>query len=373
MRNKYQPSKMILTAGPSITKLEHKYIIDAAVNGWNEKAYYYLRRFEKEFAIYIGSKEGLVTSGGTGALWLALAAAGIGPGDEVILPEITYFACSDVISLLGAKPVFVDILSDTWCIDPRKIDEAITKKTKAIMPVHLYGNLAEMDEIMTIAKQHNLFVVEDACPAAGSVYKGRRPGSIGHAGAYSFQGAKIMVTGFGGMVLTNDEKLMTKIKQLNNHGELPGRKFWQTEVGYSFELPNISCAMGLAQLHRLESFVSKKRKIFDWYFELLGGIEGISMNYERPNTLSNKWMTSIILNRDFGITRNQLMSKLRDQLIDTRPFFYPISMFPMYSEQKTPVAHHIGLNGINLPSGYARTKNEVEYICHTIKQILKVK
>lgn len=368
----YRPTKMILTAGPSITALEHKYIIDAAINGWNEKAYYYLRRFEREFADYIGSKEGLVTSGGTGALWLALAAAGIGPGDEVILPDITYFACSDVIVLLGAKPIFVDILSDTWCIDPEKIEAAITKKTKAIMPVHLYGNLADMDKIMKIADKHNLFVVEDACPAAGSVYKGKHPGSIGHAGAYSFQGAKIMVTGFGGMVLTDDDELMKKIKQLNNHGELPGKKFWQTEIGYSFELPNISCAMGLAQLHRLETFVNKKRKIFDWYQEYLGDIEGISMNYEKPNTKSNMWMTSIILDKNFGITRDQVMEKLREQLIDTRPFFYPISMFPMYQEQNTPVAHHVGLNGINLPSGYSRTKKEVEYICQNIKAILKV-
>lgn len=373
MKNKYQPTKMILTAGPSITKLEHKYIIDAAINGWNEKAYYYLRRFEEEFASYIGSREGLVTSGGTGALWLALAAAGVGPGDEVILPDITYFACSDVIVLLGAMPVFVDILPDTWCIDPEKIERAITKKTKAIMPVHLYGNLADMDEIMRIARENDLFVIEDACPAAGSVYKGRRPGSIGDAGAYSFQGAKIMVTGFGGMVLTDDKELMIRIKQLNNHGELPGKKFWQTEIGYSFELPNISCALGLAQLHRLESFVQKKRKIFSWYQELLGNIEGISMNFEKPNTKSNMWMTSIILDRDFGSTRDQVMGKLREQLIDTRPFFYPTSMFPMYKDQNNPVARHVGLNGINLPSGYARTKNEIEYISQNIKNILKVK
>lgn len=366
----YKPTKLILTAGPSISQKEITYIMDAAKNGWNEHYADYIHKFEEEFAKYVGVKYAITTSGGTGALHLALAALGIGPGDEVILPEITYFSCSDVVMLLGAKPVFVDLLKDTWCIDPSKIEKAITKKTKAIMPVHLYGNPADMDEIMKIAKKHNLKVVEDACPAVGSLYKGKKPGSFGDFGAFSFQGAKIMVTGFGGMLVTNDKKLYEKALYLNGHGEEPGKKFWQTSVGYSFEMTNIQAALGLAQLERIESFVDKKRQIFDWYYERLGNIEGISLNYERPKTKSNRWMSSIILDKDFGIDRDELRKKLKEKLIDTRPFFYPISMFPMYKEQKTPVAHHLAFKGINLPSGLNLKEEEVDYISKAIKELL---
>ncbi len=365
--------KLILTGGPSISQKEINYVMDAIKTGWNDKSYYYMRKFESEFAKYIGVKYARTTSGGTGALWLGLAALGIGPGDEVILPELTYFACSDVIILLGAKPVFVDILRDTWCIDPKKIEKAITKKTKAIMPVHFYGNPAEMDEIMQIAHNHKLYVIEDACPAVGTMYKGKKPGSFGDVGAFSFQGAKIMVTGFGGMIVTNDKNLFEKILFLNNHGEDPKKKFWQISVGYSFELPNISCALGLAQLERIEEFVAKKRQIFDWYWERLSDMDGISMNSERPHTRSNRWMTSIILDCDFGIDRDTFRVKMRDEGVDTRPFFYPISMFPMYKEQNTPIAHHVGLNGINLPSGLKLKEKQVDFVCQKVRKILKSK
>ncbi len=368
----YKPKKTILTAGPSISRKEIDYVMDAMKTGWNEKSYYYMRKFEKEFAKHIGVKYARSTSGGTGALMLGLAALGIGPGDEVIIPEITYFACSDVTVLLGAKPVFVDVLKDTWCMDPEKLEKAITKKTKAIMPVHIYGNPCEMDEIMAIAQKYNLYVVEDACPAVGTLYKGKKPGSFGDIGAFSFQGAKIMVTGIGGMVVTNDKELYEKILFLNNHGEDPKKKFWQTKIAYSFDMPNIACALGLAQLERVEKFVAKKRKIFDWYYKRLKDIEGISFNQERPKTRSNRWMTSIILDRDFGFTRDELREKLKRKKIDSRPFFYPISMFPMYKEQKTPVAHHLSNNGINLPSGLERTEEEIDYISKVLRKILNV-
>lgn len=366
----YKPKKTILTAGPSITQKEIDYVLDAVRNGWNENWASYLHKFEFFFAQYIGVKYAIVTSGGTGALHLALASLGIGPGDEVIIPEVTYFACSDVVMFLGAKPIFVDILKDTWCIDPEKIEKAITKKTKAIMPVHIYGNPAEMDEVLDIAKKHNLYVVEDACPAVGSIYKGKKPGSFGDFGAFSFQGAKIMATGVGGMLITNNKILYEKAKYLNNHGEDPNRKFWQTSVGYTFEMSNIQAALGLAQLERIEEFVSKKRQIFEWYHNRLGKIEGISMNYERPNTKSNRWMSSIILDESFNVTRNELRVLLREKLIDTRPFFYPISMFPLFKEVNTPIAHHVGLNGINLPSGVNLTKEEIDYVATQIKSIL---
>lgn len=366
----YTPKKTILTAGPRVGKKEILYVMDAVNNGWNEHYADYIHKFEEEFAKYVGVKYTLTTSGGTGALHLALATLGIGPGHEVILPEITYFACSDVIKLLGAKPVFADILKDTWCIDPRSIEKLVTKKTRAIMPVYIYGNLCEMDEIQKLAKKHNLFIVEDACPAMGSLYHKKHAGTFGDFGAFSFQGAKIMVTGVGGMLTTNDKKLYEKASYINNHGEDPNKKFWQTSVGYSFEMSNIQAAFGLGQLEQIEEFVAKKRQIFSWYYNRLKDIEGISFNLEKPNTRSNKWMTSIILNKKFKVTRDELIKKLKRKKIDSRPFFYPISMFPMYKETDTPVAHHVGLNGINLPSGLNLTEKEVDYICRKTREIL---
>lgn len=369
----FTPRKTILTAGSSISNKEISYVLDAVKNGWNEHAFDYLHRFEKAFASYIGVKHALATSGGTGALWLGLATLGIGPGDEVIVPEITYFACSDVVMLLGAKPVFVDVLKDTWCMDPNALKKAITKKTKVIMPVHIYGNPAEMNEILAIAEQNNLKIVEDACPAIGAEYHKKRPGSFGQFGAFSFQGAKIMVTGVGGMLVSNDDELFEKAVYLNDHGEAKNfKKFWQTSVGYEFEMSNLQAALGLAQLERIDKFVAKKRQIFDWYYKRLQHIEGISLNSERPGTKSNRWMSSIILDRDFGIERDELREALKKKKIDTRPFFYPISMFPMYKEQNTPVAHHVGLRGINLPSGLQITEEEVDYISRTLSRILGV-
>jgi perosamine synthetase len=369
---KYTPRELILTAGPSISKKEIKYVADAVTNGWNNHAFDYLHKFEKRFATYIGMRYALATSGGTGALWLGLATLGIGPGDEVILPDMTYFACSDVIKLLGATPVFVDILPDTWCIDPKAIERAITKRTKAIMPVHIYGNPSEMDEILRIARKNKLHIVEDACPAIGAEFKKKKPGSFGDFGAFSFQGAKIMVTGVGGMLVTNSKSLYEKALYLNDHGEAKSyKKFWQTSVGYTFEMSNLQAALGLAQLERIEEFVEKKRKIFEWYYERLHDIKGISLNYERKNTRSNRWMSSIILNDRFKFTRDQLRGKLKEKLIDTRPFFYPISMFPMYTKANTPVSYAVALNGINLPSGLSLTEQQVDYIARTVRTLLR--
>ena len=370
MKSKFKPKKLILTAGPSISYKEKRYVLDAVTNGWNNHWNDYIKKFEKKFAEYIGVKYAIATSGGTGALQLALASLDIKKGDEVILPDLTYFACSDVIKLSGAKPIFVDILKDTWCIDPKKIESTITKNTKAIMPVHLYGNLCEMGEILKIARKHNLFVIEDACPAIGSKYKGELAGSFGDFGAFSFQGAKIMVTGTGGMLVTNNKNLYEKAEYLNNHGEDTKKKFWQSSIGYSTEMSNVQAALGLAQLERIEKLVEKKRQIFFLYKNILKDIPDISVNYEQANVRSNFWMTSIVFENS-KIKRDTLIKKLKEKLIDSRPFFYPISMFPMYKKQKNPVSYHIGLNGINLPSGVNLKKEEVEYVAKTLKELLK--
>src|SRR3989344_332752 len=366
----YKPKELILTAGPSISKKEIDYVTDAVKNGWNFHMFDYKDKLEKKFAKYIGARYAMGTSGATGAMQLALACLDIGPGDEVILPDLCFYAASDVVMHRRAKPVFVDVLADTWCIDPDKIKKAITRKTKAIMPVYMYGNLCEMDEIVAISKKYGLSIFEDAAPALGSIYKGKKPGTFGAFGAYSFQGAKIAVSGIGGMLITNNKKYLEKVSMLNAHGQDPKRKFWQIQVAYSFHMSNLQASLALAQLERIEEFVAKKNQIFKWYKNGLSKVEGISMNPDKPKPRSNKWMSSIVLNRKFKFTRDQLIKELGKNLIDARPFFYPVSMFGMYKEQNTPVAHHLGLNGINLPSGINLKKEQVDYICDVLIKLL---
>lgn len=357
-KKKFTPAKPVSIYAGGVDRYgnEKRYVEDAAIHGWDKNHNSYTKKFEEAFATYVGAKYARTLSGGTQALTLALATLDIGPGDEVILPDVTYFACSDVINLLGATPVFVDV-DKTWCLDPEAFKKAITKRTKAVMPVWLYGNAPEMSEIVKIAKEHDLFIVEDACPAVGSFYKNKHAGTFGDFGCFSFHGAKIMTTGFGGMLVTDNKKLFEKMNWLADHGEdksLPYR-FFQSGIGYSFDLHNINAAFGLAQLERIEEFVAKKRQIFDWYKERLPSLE---MNYEQPYARTNRWMTTIIVE-----DRDSVMRTLKNEGIDTRPFFFPISTFPMYREAKTPNAHRVGFNGINLPSGIQRTEKEIEKIC----------
>ena len=246
---------------PSITELEIGYVNDAIRNGWGSKCYDYIYRFEKQFAQYLGSKFSLATSSCTGAIHLALMSLGIKAGDEVIAPDITWIASIEPILYIGAKPILVDVLPDTWCIDPEKVEAAITKKTKAIIVVHLYGNVVEMDEIMAIAKRHNLPVIEDAAEGLGSEYKGMKTGSIGDIGVFSFHGTKTISTGEGGILVTNREEVFQRAKILNDHGRDPriGKTFWMAEYGYKYKMSNLQAAMGCAQIERADDLINKKR------------------------------------------------------------------------------------------------------------------
>jgi perosamine synthetase len=364
---------MIYTGGVSIKEKEILYVSDALIHGWDGNHDKYIKQFEADFATYVGVSYAKTTSGGTQALMLALATLEVGPGDEVILPDLTYFACSDVIVQLGAKPVFVDVDMDTWCISPEAIEKAITPKTKAIMPVWMYGGAPKMDRILKIANYRGINIVEDACPAVGSIYLGLHAGSFAEFGCFSFHGAKIMTTGFGGMAVTDDKGLYERMCLLADHGEDKSRpyRFWQIEQGYSFDMTNVSAAMGVAQLERIEEFVEKKRLIYKWYTDRLQGIDGITFNPNIPFSRDNKWLTSIVLD-DMWLDRDTVMKKLKEKGIDTRPFFFPISDFPMYDNVNTPNAHYLGYNGINLPSGVQRTEEDIDFICNTLKEILGV-
>lgn len=370
----YKPKKIILTAGPSISAKEIAYVSDAVKNGWNFHFNDYVKKFEKTMASYLGVKYTMATSSGSGALHLSLLAMGIGEGDEVIVPEISAVASANVITYVGAKPIFVDIEEDTWCIDPRSFEKAITKRTKAVMPVHLYGHPANMDEINSLARKHNLYVLEDACPSLGATYKGSKTGNLGDMAAFSFQGAKIVVTGEGGMLVTNNSKLFEKASYIADLGRDKKRgAFWHTLTGFKYRMPNVAAALGLAQVERIEFLVDRKRKIFNWYKERLFDIDGLAMNVEKEWARNIYWMSSIVLHKKFHVSRDQLMHKLKEASIDTRPFFYPFSMLPVY-KQKTDnkVAYQVGLNGINLPSGVTLTEEQVDYVCQKVKKLLRV-
>jgi len=359
---------------PSITQLEISYVNDAITNGWGEKCYDYIYKFENKFSKYLGTKFALATSSCTGAIHLALVAMGVKAGDEVIVPDITWIASVEPVLYIGAKPVFVDILEDSWCIDPNKIENAITTKTKAIIVVHLYGNLCEMDEIMKIAGKHNLMVLEDAAEGLGSEYNGLKAGSIAHAGVFSFHGTKTLATGEGGMLVTNDEAIFKKAKILNDHGRNPedpeNKTFWMRDYGYKYKISNLQAAMGVAQLERIEELIEKKRQIFGWYAELLGSIP-CKINPEYSYTKNSYWLPTVVFDKTLKFDREKFFAFFKTFNIDSRPFFYPLSTLPMFEKkEENPISYDIYYRGINLPSYHDLTKEDVLRIVNVIKEYL---
>jgi len=361
----------ILTAGPSISARETGYALDAVRNGWNDRWSDYLDRFSSAFADYIGVKHALPTASCTGALHLALLALGIGPGDEVIVPDLTWVATANAVAYTGATPVFADVQERGWCLDPAAFEAAIGPRTKAVMPVHLYGHPAQMAEIGRIAAEHGVRVVEDAAPSIGATTAGRHTGSFGDAAGFSFQGAKLLVTGEGGMLVTDDDELFERARYLWNMGH--EGDFWIGETGWKYKLSNLQAAIGLGQLERVEQLVDAKRRIFDWYADGLEGVAGIELSHEAPWGRSIHWMTSIRVLPEAGLTRDDLRGALRAEGVDTRPVFPAISRYPMWSPRQLPgrVADLVGRQGINLPSGVCLRRADVERVCATIRRSMR--
>ena len=359
---------MILTAGPSITKKEIDYVNDAVTNGWNDNWNSYIVRLEEAFKDKFNAKHALLTSSCTGGMHMAARAMDIGEGDEVLVPELTWVATASAPYYLGAKPVFVDVDKDTWTIDLKSAEKYITSKTKAIMPVHLYGHPSNMDEVMIFANKHNLKVLEDAAPAIGAKCNDKLVATYGSASVFSFQGAKMMVTGEGGIVLTNDDEIFAKIKQYSEHGRSrdPSKTFWIETIGYKYKMSNIQAALGLAQFERLDELISKKREIFSWYENRLSQYHDIKLNKEADWAHSIYWMTSINLIKK-SMSRDELMKKMKEDNSDTRPVFPTISKYPMwYSDCDNPIATAISENSINLPSGHNLTKDDINLVCDSI-------
>jgi len=362
--------KELPSGGPWITAKEIDYVKDACETGWYDNWSNYLTRFEKAMCEYTGTKYSLATSSCTGALHIAMAALGLKPGDEVIVPETTWIATVTCVCYLGAKPVFVDVEKDTWCMDPECFRKAITAKTKAVIPVHMYGHPADMDPINRLAAGEGIPVIEDAAPGIGSKYKGRPAGSLGMAGAFSFQGAKPLVTGEGGMLVTSDPDFYDRAYYYWDHCRDKSKVLFNTGIGFKYKMSNILAALGLAQLERADEIIEKRREIFFWYQKRLGDIEGLLMNAEREGIYNNFYVPTIIMEGQFGITPADLMRKMAADGVRNRPFFRCISKFPMFKPAATPVADRLAERGINLPCATALTEEDVDYASNVIRKHL---
>jgi len=314
----------------------------------------------------------MATSSCTGALHLSLLSLGIGPGDEVIVPDITWVATASAVMYVGATPIFADVNKETWLITDRDIEPLITERTRAVITVHLYGFGVKMEEISALARRHNLFVVEDAAPAIGTIIGGRAAGTFGDFGCYSFQGAKMLVTGEGGMIVTDNEELYAKARKIQDHGRKPGT-FWIEELGYKYKMSNTTAALGLGQLERGEQQIVRKRRIRKWYEEEFQGMNSIRMQHEDTGTRSIHWMSSIVLEPESPLSRDDLISQLRLYGIDSRPVFPAISQYPFWPVKQVPKsnAFQIGENGINLPSGVNLSRASVSKIGDVVRRILK--
>ena len=354
---------------PSITDLEIAYATDAAANGWGADCYLYINRFEELFKEHLGAKYAIATSSCTGALHMGMAALDIGSGDEVIMADTNWIATASSIVHLGATPVFVDILDDSWCIDPDKAEAAITPNTKAIVAVHLYGNLCAMDRLLAIGDKYGIPVVEDAAEAIGSQFRAKRAGSMGVFGAFSFHGTKTLTTGEGGMFVTSDERLYERVLTLSNHGRARGqvKQFWPGEIGFKYKMSNIQAAIGCAQIERVEELIARKREILSAYKEQLSNLSGVTMNPENEDTVNGAWMPTVVFDPAMSITREALQANFANANIDARVFFWPLSSLPMFEVvPQNFKAMDIASRAINLPSYHDMRDGDIERVAQVV-------
>lgn len=370
----------IYVSGPSITQKEIDYVMDAVTNAWYENAYVFNERFERAFAAYVGVKYAVSLPHCTAAIHLALVALNVGAGDEVIVPDVTWIASSAPITYVGATPVFADIDMKTWCLSADSFAACITPRTKAVIPVNIYGGVPDYDAIRAIANKHNIAIIEDAAESIGSEYKGRKAGSLGDVGVFSFHGSKTLTTGEGGMLVTDREDIYRRVLVLRDHGRNPGDKaFANSEVAYKYRMSSLQAALGLAQLERVQELIERKREIFNWYVEHLQGVDDIVLNAEPEGTLNTYWMVTVILKAEWGLDKDELQQIFKDEFnIDTRPFFRPLSSLVAYenvegvasAKVRNMVSYKLSPYGLNLPSGLDMTFEKVKYVCDCLKTVL---
>jgi len=361
---------MIPVCEPKLSGKELEYVTDCIKTNWISSKGKYITAFEEKFSKYCGAKYGIATSNGTTALHLALASLGIKTGDEVIIPTFTMIATVNSVTYTGAKPVLVDSELKTWNMDPSKIEKKITQKTKAIMVMHTYGHPCDMDLIREIAEKHDLYVVEDAAEAHGAEYKGKKTGSLSDAGCFSFYANKIITTGEGGMVVTNNEKIAEMAKLLRDQAFEP-KRFIHRYVGFNYRITNLQAAIGVAQMDIIDESVNTRRRNAQLYNSLLKDVKGITLPPNASWAKNVYWMYTVLIEDSFGMSRDDLMKFLKGKGIDTRSAFYPVHAQPVYAKQyaseKYPVADELSRKGINLPSGNILTKSQIETVVEAIK------
>lgn len=361
---------MIPVAEPKLGGNELKYVSDCINSGWISSIGKYIKKFEEEFSSYIETKYGIATSSGTTSLHLALVTFGIGKGDEIIVPTLSFIATANCVAYTGAKPVFVDSEPRTWNIDPERIEDKITDKTKAIIPVHLYGHPADMAPILDLAEEHSLVVIEDAAEAHGAEYNEKKVGSLGDCGCWSFYGNKIITTGEGGMITTNNEEIMEKAMSLRDHGMSKEKRYWHPIIGYNYRMTNMQAAIGLAQVEKIEEYIAARRENAKRYNDLLKDLPNITTPPEMEWAKNVYWLYSILVK---NFPRDKLTSILLEKEIDTRPFFHPMHTQPPYQKlgnKKLGVAEDLAKRGLSLPSAPTLTEDQLDYICGIITEIL---
>ena len=355
---------------PSIGARERELVLDAVDSGWVSSIGKYIDEFETAFARYCGTEFALTVSNGTTGLHLALVTLGLGPGDEVIIPDLTFVATANAVAYTGATPVLADVDPDTLCIDPASVESLITERTKVIMPVHLYGHPADMDALTTIARARGVTVIEDAAEAHGAEYKGRRVGGLSQCGVFSFYGNKVVTTGEGGMLTTNDRTFYLRAKRLRDHAMTPERRYFHDERGFNYRMTNVQAALGVAQMERIHDFLKRRAEIMAWYNSVIPSSERVRLNRVKNWASSAFWMVCLEVEGFNESRRDAFMRKLKQRGIDSRPYFCTMSSLPMYKQKPLPVAARKAQSGLNLPSFFGLTQKDVERIGGVVNELL---
>ncbi|MGA1794839.1 MAG: DegT/DnrJ/EryC1/StrS family aminotransferase [bacterium] len=366
---------MIPVNEPLLAGRELEYVTRCIRSGWISSAGEYIEEFERQWAAYCGAQYGISVSNGTAALQVAVGCIDLKPGDEVIMPSFTIISCALAVTACGGKPVLVDSDPLTWTMDVSRIEERITPRTRAIMPVHIYGHPCDMDPIMELARRYRLAVIEDAAEAHGAEYKGKRAGSLGHLGCFSFYANKIITTGEGGMVLTNSKRYAERARSLRNLCFRKGRRFLHTELGNNFRLTNLQAAIGLAQIERINELIEKKRWMGRRYTHLLQGIPGVILPIEMPWARNVYWMYGIMLDREADMDAAECARRLYGCGVDTRPFFLGMHAQPVFHRmglfkgERYPVAEALAARGLYLPSGLTITEDQIGAVCDAVRTV----
>jgi perosamine synthetase len=366
------PPRRIRVAAPALAGNERAYVLDCVESGWISSIGSYVDRFEQAFAEACECEHAVSCCNGTAALHLALLGLGVGAGDEVIVPTLTFVSTANAVVYTGARPVFADVDPETWAIDAASVEAAVTSRTVGVIAVHLYGQPADMEALQRVADRHGLFVLEDAAEAHGARYGSRAAGSLGSAATFSFYGNKIITTGEGGMVTTNDARLAQCARQLRGQGLDPTRRYWFPVIGYNYRLTNIAAAIGLAQLEQLDWNLDRRRTVARLYRELLGADGRLTFQAEQPGTVHSHWMVTLLLSSN-GPGRDEVARRLDSAGIETRPAFVPMHVLPPYQDGTAgefPNAERVGALGLSLPTHARLTDEDVQFVSRALVQAL---